>query len=438
MRVFACAILLSLGAAVPAYAQTTLPAPVAADVNESYRLLARTYYKPVDQQVLVDAARAALVDEANRHHTHVTVADINAGIGVEPTLVSLDQAIADVADGTHGTATEYAYAAMAGMAKSVGDKYTVFMTPDDFRAFNAALDPERISGIGVMVAQDAVSNFITISYVVPGTPADRMGLLSGDIISSIDGASTKGITTDAASKMLRGKPGTPVQVQIQRGTDPSHDVTIVRSEIQPPTVVAKMLPDNIGYVYVIAFGRDTPSQFDAALERLRLQNAHALVIDLRNDGGGYVDSALDMSSRFITRRPLLTVQQRGVPDQTIEASAGTALNVPVTVLVNKYTASASEIMAGALQDDGIAALVGTRTFGKGVMQTLTPLADGAAIKITTAHYLTPRRHDINLRGIDPDVVVEEPNNSRFGDVTNDPQLKAAITFLQKKIAITKP
>ena len=437
-RIALCAIVLSFAATVPAFAQTTLPAAVAADVNESYRLLARTYYKPVDQQALIDAARGSLADEANKHHVKVTVADVNAADGIEPTLASLDQAIADAADAAHGTPTEYAYAAISGMAKSVGDRYTVFMTPDDFRAFNAALDPERISGIGVMVAQDTTSNLISVSYVVPGTPAEKIGLLSGDLIDAIDGTSTKGLAVDAASKLLRGKAGTPVHLEITRGSDAQRDLTIVRSEIQPPTVVDKMLPNNIGYVYVIAFGKDTPYQFDAALDRLRQQNARALVIDLRNDGGGYVDSALDMSSRFVTKRPLLTVQQRGEPDQTIDASAGTPLNVPVTVLVNKYTASASEIMAGALQDDGIAALIGQRTFGKGVMQTLTPLADGAAIKITTAHYLTPRHRDINLKGIDPDVAVDEPNGSRFGDATNDPQLRAAIQFLQKKIASVKP
>ncbi len=425
---------------MPAFAQTTLPATVAADVNESYRLLARTYYKAVDEQSLLDAARGALADEAAKRHVKVSVPEIATTDGVEPALASLDQEIADVAsaDTAHGTATQYAYAAIAGMAKSVGDRYTVFMSPDDFKAFNAALDPERISGIGVMVAQDSVSNLISVSYVVPGTPAEKTGLIAGDLIQTIDGASTKGLAVDAASKLLRGKAGTPVRLAISRGTEPQRDLTIVRSEIQPPTVVDKMLPNGIGYVYVIAFGKDTPYQFDSALDRLRQQNARALVIDLRNDGGGYVDSALDMSSRFINKRPLLTVQQRGEPDQTIDASPSTTLNVPVTVLVNKYTASASEIMAGALQDDGIAALIGQRTFGKGVMQTLTPLADGAAIKITTAHYLTPRHRDINLKGIDPDVAVDEPNGSRFGDLSHDPQLNAAIQFLQKKIASAKP
>jgi carboxyl-terminal processing protease len=162
------------------------------------------------------------------------------------------------------------------------------------------------------------------------------------------------------------------------------------------------------------------------------------VLDLRNDGGGYVESALQISERFIAHKPLLTVEERGGPDTTVTADDdGVQVDVPVTVLVNEYTASASEITAGALQDDGIASLIGTRTFGKGVMQTLTPLADGAAIKITTAHYLTPNRHDINLKGIEPDLAVAEPHDARFGDPLKDPQLRAALDFLQKKIAAVK-
>lgn len=435
VRIAACAALFSLSIGAPAFAASALPAATAADVNESYRLLAKTYYQPVQQQHLVDAARAALLAEAAKHHTKIAVAPIAADASVESTLAALDDAIAAAAQSAHGTPTQYAYAAIGGMARSLGDKYTVFMDPAEYREFNHALDPKRISGIGVLIAADKASGYIAVSYVVPGTPADRAGVQPGDLLLSADGKSTKGLTTQAASAVLRGKAGTTVHLEIRRGARELSD-SIVRSEIQPPTVIGKMLPNDIGYVYVLAFGKETPKQFDAALQRLK--GARALVLDLRNDGGGYVDSALDMTSHFISSRPLLTVEQRGVPPETIDATAGSPLGIPVTVLVNQYTASASEIMAGALQDDGIAALVGTRTFGKGVMQTLTPLADGAAIKITTAHYLTPRHRDINLKGINPDVVVSEPKNSRFGEIGSDPQLRAALTFLQKKIADAKP
>jgi carboxyl-terminal processing protease len=413
-------------------AQTSLPAPVAADVNESYRLLTHTYYKPVDQQSLVDAARKALVAEAARHRARVSFAPIAPSASADATLASLDADIASAAQTSHATPTEFAYAAISGMANSVGDKYTVFMDPDQYRQFNEALDPQKISGIGVLIAADKKTGNVSINYVVPGTPADRAGLQAGDVLASADGKSMKGLTVQEASKLLRGAAGSTVHLAIQRGTQALDDVAIVRSEIQPPTVIGKMLPGNIAYVYVLAFGKDTPDEFDTALARLH--GARAYVLDLRNDGGGYVDSALDMASHFVSRMPLLTVEQRGVPDQTIDAERTRPLDAPVTILVNRYTASASEIMAGALQDDGVAALVGEKTFGKGVMQTLTPLQDGAAIKITTAHYLTPRHRDINLKGIEPDVAVQEPSNARFGDVSNDPQLRAAMAFLQKKIA----
>ncbi|MBV8284243.1 MAG: hypothetical protein JO175_06290, partial [Candidatus Eremiobacteraeota bacterium] len=226
---------------------------------------------------------------------------------------------------------------------------------------------------------------------------------------------------------------------VQRaGTAQSLAFSIKREEVQPPTVVFRMLPNNIGYVYVMAFGKGTPSEFDTAIGRLKENGARALVLDLRNDGGGYVDSALTISSRFIANKPLVTVEERGRRATTIDAGNQASIDLPVTVLVNGYTASASEITAGALQDDGIAELIGTKTYGKGVMQTLTPLPDGAAIKITTAHYLTPRHRDINLRGIDPDVLVNEPRDARPGDAERDAQLHAALLLLQRKIAAAKP
>jgi carboxyl-terminal processing protease len=194
-----------------------------------------------------------------------------------------------------------------------------------------------------------------------------------------------------------------------------------------------MLPGAIGYVWVMEFGRETPKEFDTAVARLNDLGAKALILDLRNDGGGYVNSALDISSRFIANKALVTVEERGQHATTIDSDSDPSITVPTTVLVNQYTASASEITAGALQDDGISMLVGSRTFGKGVMQTLTPLPDGAAIKITTAHYLTPNRRDINLRGIDPDLAVVENRDARFGEVDSDAQLRAAVTLLQKKI-----
>jgi carboxyl-terminal processing protease len=418
-------------------APAALPPPVAGDVHESYRVLTTTYYERVDPQALLAAASDALSDLAKKHGVTVPPPQLRVEPDTEATLAGLDAAIVGVADEAHGSPTDYAYAAIGAMAHAVGDKYTQFFTPDEFRQFNDALDPERISGIGVMLEQDPDTN-VRVMYVVPTTPADRAGVRPGDTIVAIDGSLAKGLTLDNASALLRGKAGTVVTLSLARDEASPQNVSIKREELQPPTVVFKMLPGNIGYVWVMAFGKATTKEFDTAIARLKAQGARALAIDLRNDGGGYVNTALDISSRFIANKPLLTVEERGQKAETITAEDETSFTLPVSVLVNGYTASASEITAGALQDDGIAMLVGTKTFGKGVMQTLTPLPDGAAIKVTTAHYLTPSKRDINLRGIDPDVSVDEPKGSRIGDADRDPQLRAAILLLQKKIAEAKP
>jgi carboxyl-terminal processing protease len=427
--ILACS-LLWLGAAPP----PPLPGPVAADVSESYRLLSTSAYQRVDPQALLAAAADGLVEYAHKHGITIAPPQLSVQGDPDATIADLDEAIAAAADTAQAPATDYAYAAIDAMAKSVGDRYTQFFTPDEFKQFYSALDPERISGIGVMIEPDPTTQLVRILYVVPGTPAENSGLRVGDVFTQIDGVSTHGLTVDAASKLLRGKAGTVVTIDVQREGVAPMAVSIKRQEVQPPTVVFRMLPGNIGYVYVIAFGKATPSEFDTAVARLKDQGAKAMVLDLRNDGGGYVNSALMISERFIANKALLTVEERGQHATTIQAENETSVAIPVTVLVNQYTASASEITAGALQDDGVGMLVGTKTFGKGVMQTLTPLPDGAAIKITTAHYLTPNHHDINLKGIEPDVLVDEPNDARMGVIDRDAQLRAAIILLQKKIA----
>lgn len=415
----------------------SLPPQVAADVQESYHLLVTSAYRPVSPQTLLAAASDALSEQARKEGTAIVPPSLQVEGDTDATMAELEDAIASSAQASHGSATTFAYAAIAAMTRSLGDRYTQFFTPDEFKQFNEALDPERISGIGVMIAPDAATNELSFSYVVPGTPADHAGLRAGDVMTAIGSMPTKGMSVATASKLLRGKAGTPVAVTVSRTGDPMETYTIRRAEVQPPTVVFKMLPGDVGYVYVIAFGKATPSEFDTAIERLKDQGVKALVLDLRNDGGGYVDSALLISRRFVANKALLTVEERGDRATTINAPDETSVTLPTTVLVNQYTASASEITAGALQDDGVGMLVGVRTFGKGVMQTLTPLPDGAAIKITTAHYLTPRRRDINLRGIDPDMQVDENKDARFGDVERDAQLRAALDLLQKKTA-TRP
>jgi carboxyl-terminal processing protease len=434
VRTVAAGALLALVCSTASPAATSLPYQVAADVGESYRLLTTTYYDAVDPQALLAAASDALATAARKHGATIAPPALRVEPDRDATLSELNDAISKAAVAAHAAPSDFAYAAIQGMARATNDRYTQFFTPAEFKAFNEALDPQRIGGIGVMIEPDPAGGFIRISYVLPGTPAERAGIRVGDVIVAVGASSTKGLSVEAASGLLRGKAGTVVSLAVRRSGAAS-TVSITREDVQPPTVIFKMVSDRIGYVWVLAFGRGTPGEFDTAISRLNALGARALVLDLRNDGGGYVNSALDITSRFIANKALVTVEERGQRTTTIDADGNPSITLPVTVLVNQYTASASEITAGALQDDGIGVLVGSRTFGKGVMQTLTPLPDGAAIKITTAHYLTPNRRDINLRGIDPDVAVEENRDAHFGEIEKDAQLRAAMTLLQKKIAV---
>jgi carboxyl-terminal processing protease len=430
------ATVLALATAASPAAAPVASATSMADVEQSYRLITTTYYSKVDPQRLVDGARAGLSQQLKKQHVRYVVPAVQASTNADQNVAEVNRLISRTAQATHQPVTVMTYAALAGMTNAVGDRWTEFFTPDDLRAFNNALDPEKISGIGVLLdpQPDPVTKFVRAYYVVPGTPADKAGIQSGDLFTSIDGTSTRGFTNDKAVKLLRGKTGTVVQIAVQRDTRKLGTLSLTRSEVQPPTVTFKMLPQSIGYIFINAFGRETPQEFSVALSRLESAGAKAYVLDLRNNGGGYVNSALDISAHFINTDPLLIVEERGEHSTRIDADGTAIASKPLTVLVNRYTASASEIMSGALQDDGVGTLVGEKTFGKGVMQTLSPLPDGAAIKITTAHYLTPKSRDINLKGIVPDMVVAENKNARFGELSNDAQLQAAVTVITKKIA----
>jgi len=195
-----------------------------------------------------------------------------------------------------------------------------------------------------------------------------------------------------------------------------------------------MLPGKIGYVELTVFGRDTGAELNSALTRLQQQGARAVVLDLSDNGGGYLEAAVAVSSKFISSGPIVSVESRASNITTLEADDTAIDPLPLVVLVNGYTASASEITSGAIQDSGVGTIMGTKTFGKGVVQTIYPLPDGSAVKITTARYLTPRNRDINHLGITPDVVVVENKHPQYGSPARDDQLEHAIEYLNQKLA----
>jgi carboxyl-terminal processing protease len=411
------------------------------DIRGGYTLLETTFYASVTPHQLLEGERTALLAYLRKRGARNP--QIAAVPGSPSMNAGMDDAIAMVRaalqQGPGSSPDATTYAGLAGMALAVGDKYTAFFTPAEYKAFMEPLDPTKISGIGVLMDVDDATKYIRAFFVVPGTPADRAGIKSGDLLEEVDGHSTHGFTIEQASKLLRGKTGTQVQVDVLHVADESKNLlTLTRDVVQPPTVYFSMLPNRIAYIYVGVFGDATPREFDAALERMQAADARAYVLDVRNDGGGIVDTAISLVAHFVASGPIVSVQSNGGKVQTVEANDTAISPKPIVVLVNKYSASAAEIAAAALQESGVAKLVGNRTFGKGVVQTVTRFPDGSAIKITTGRYLTPLNHDINHAGIRPDVEVVENPRAQFGIVAKDAQLARAVDILQTTLAAQTP
>ena len=319
--------------------------------------------------------------------------------------------------------------------RSVGDRYTVFLTPKEFAGLNQDLDGGDFGGTGIVIQIDDQTKYILVENVVPDGPADKAGVQQDDLITAIDGKSTKGLSMQQASEKLRGKEGThgqPHAAARRRGAFRS-GYDHARQD-SPTQRLRKDAPGKIGYVELTVFGRDTGAELTQALTRLQQQGAKAIVLDLRDNGGGYLEAAVAVSSKFISSGPIVSVESRASNITTLEADDTAIDPLPLVVLVNGYTASASEITSGAIQDSGVGTIMGTKTFGKGVVQTIYPLPDGSAVKITTARYLTPRNRDINHLGITPDVVIGENKHAQYGTPAKDDQLERALQYLNEKLA----
>ena len=411
----------------------------AEEISISYQRLLSEFYKKVNTQTVLDNAHDNLVTYLKREGVATPrVPALHASDDNAQNIRALDREVEVAANQYHSakfTARDLTYATISGMLGSVKDRYTVFLSPKDYADLNAGLDGTTFSGTGIVIQADETTKMITVSNVVPDGPADKAGVTQDDVIYTIDGKSSKGLTIVQASSLLRGKEGTTVNLQLMRdGKLLAAPTSIVRAPIKQLSVYSRMLANKIGYVALTVFGRDTAAELTTALDRLSAQGARAFVMDLRDNGGGYLNAAVGVSSKFIPSGPIVSVESRQSQITTLEAE-NTAINpVPLAVLVNGHTASASEITSGAIQDSGVGTIIGTKTFGKGVVQTIFPLPDGSAVKITTARYLTPHNRDINTVGIQPDITASENKSPRYGELSKDTQLQTAVTFLQNKIA----
>jgi carboxyl-terminal processing protease len=409
----------------------------AGEIANGYQHLTTDFYKKVDPQTVLTTVRAELLSAMRTAGVpNASLPELKSSDAGGANVRSIDREIEVAAGESHAkfTAHQMSYIALDAMMRSVEDRYTVFLTPKEFAGLNQDLDGGDFGGTGIVIQIDDQSKYILVENVVPDGPADKAGVQQDDLITAIDGKSTKGLTVQQASAKLRGKEGTGVSLTLLRDGASPAPITIVRAKIHQLSVYEKMLPGKIGYVELTVFGRDTGAELNSALTRLQQQGARAIVLDLRDNGGGYLEAAVAVSSKFISSGPIVSVESRASNITTLEADDTAIDPLPLVVLVNGYTASASEITSGAIQDSGVGTIMGTKTFGKGVVQTIYPMPDGSAIKITTARYLTPRNRDINHLGITPDVVVVENKHPQYGTPAKDGQLEHAIQYLTEKIA----
>jgi len=304
--------------------------------------------------------------------------------------------------------------ALKGMLTRL-DPHSDYMDEAEFKESQSDLNG-RFGGLGIQISsQDGVPKIIS---PIDDTPASRAGLAGGDLIVAIDGQSTHGLDLQKVVRILRGTPGTSVKLTILRGTKAPFDVTLTRAIIEVPSVKAKLEPNAIGYVRVTEFGSDTADDFKKALDKLK-QDAggklRGLVLDLRNDPGGLLSAAISIAGDFLDGGTVVSTHgRRHSEDHSYSApSHGDMLaGTPITVLINGASASASEIVAGALQDRHRATIMGTPSFGKGSVQSVIPLSGHGALRLTTALYFTPAGRSIQGEGITPDMVVEAPKDQQ--------------------------
>ncbi len=325
--------------------------------------------------------------------------------------------------------TKLMQGAINGMLDALGDPHTSYMDPDQYKEATIPLDGSY-EGIGAYV--DTAGDYLTIISPMPGSPAEAAGLRPGDMVIMVNGEDVTSVDPSIVLKSVKGPAGTDVSLTIDReGIDAPFDATITRQKIELPSVTSEMLEDNIAYIYLNTFGETTTQELKDALTDLMADDPKGLILDLRYNGGGYLTTAVEVISQFIPEGTVLIEQQGNGEELLYPAEpGGLATEIPLVVLVNEGSASASEITAGAIQDYDRGTLVGVTTYGKGSVQNWIALTnDQGAVRITIARWLTPDGHQINEVGLTPDVIVEITDEDVEANI--DSQLEKAIEILSQ-------
>jgi len=323
-----------------------------------------------------------------------------------------------------------------GMFEALGDPYSTYFTPDEFQALMES-STGSYEGIGVVISFSEDGEDIVVVAPFNGSPGDVAGLKPNDAIKAVDGMSLEGMTLEEAVTYIKGEKGTDVTLTVYRpSTEETMDITVTRDEITEESVYSEMLDNQIGYIHLTGFQDQTDEQFAIALDELDAQGQKGLIIDLRNNPGGLLSTVNTIADRLLGESLIVYTEDKYGKKKEYFSTADESFDKPIVVLVNDYSASASEILSGALKDLGVATLVGTTTYGKGLVQTIIPLNDGSAVKVTIAKYFTPSGAYINEVGIEPDVSVPlEDDVPYFFDTekADDIQLQKAIEIMLGEI-----
>ncbi len=321
-----------------------------------------------------------------------------------------------------------------GLLLGLGDPYTFYYTPDEYAELWEE-DEGEYAGVGIQISTSYLTGLCTISRVFDNGPAREAGVLKGDILYKVEDLYVNSSTVNDAVDIMRGTPGTTVHVVFLRGTE-EVAFDLVRAQINVNRVESGMLADGIGYIYLYEFAGDCATEFAAAVKKLQEQGAKGLIIDLRDNPGGWVNDAETIGDIFLDKGILCYLQYKDGSREYYRTNAGKT-DMELVILMNEHSASSSEILAGALKDRANATVVGVQSYGKGIVQTVVGLEGGAGMQMTIAQYYTPNGNAVHKVGITPDVEIDLPDGDvgmyEFGDL-NDVQLAKALEVMQQKLA----
>lgn len=324
----------------------------------------------------------------------------------------------------------------AGLLEGVGDKYSVYYNADEYADLQVSTTGQYY-GIGAGLSQNKTTMEVTVNKIYEGTPSETAGMKKDDVILSVDGTEATSMELTNLVKLIRGDEGTTVHIEIYRpSTEENLSFDVERADVTLPSVSSQMLENSIGYILIDSFETDTAKQFEQALADLQAQGMKSLIVDVRYNPGGMLTSVIQILDDILPEGLLVYIEDKYGNRQDYNSDGDTYLDCPIAVLMNENSASAAEIFAGAIKDYDYGTLIGTTTYGKGIVQTIFPLEDGDAVKITTAKYFTPKGNYIHGVGIDPDIELEyeylNPDGEEY-EMQYDNQVQKAIEVLTEKM-----